>query len=134
MAIFDGLADHEFDRIKNTGTHLTLPANWSPISEKTAADKAYIILDGEASDASLEPPLSSVAPPPAGECEYGSSGKAPYTSGGLLKPPTPARPLPATRTSDSGCYGRSSSSPAPRTGRTTPRWDKRISRPIRRWR
>lgn len=49
MAIFDGLADHEVDRIKNTGTHLTLPANWSPISEKTAADKAYIILTGEAS-------------------------------------------------------------------------------------
>ena len=49
MAIFDGLADHEVDRIKNTGTHLTLPANWSPISERTAADKAYIILAGEAS-------------------------------------------------------------------------------------
>jgi CRP/FNR family cyclic AMP-dependent transcriptional regulator len=49
MAIFDGLADHEVDRIKNTGTHLTLPANWSPIAEKTAADKAYIILGGEAS-------------------------------------------------------------------------------------
>ncbi len=49
MAIFDGLADHEVDRIKNTGTHVTLPADWSPIWEKTPADKAYIIVRGEAS-------------------------------------------------------------------------------------
>ncbi len=49
MAIFDGFDDREVDRIKNSGTHVTIPAEWSPISEKTAADKAYIILDGEAS-------------------------------------------------------------------------------------
>jgi len=49
MAIFDGFDDREVDRIKNTGTHLTLPADWSPIWEKTPADKAYIILAGEAS-------------------------------------------------------------------------------------
>ena len=49
MAIFDGLSDREVDQVKNTGTHLTLPADWSPIAEKTAADKAYIILAGEAS-------------------------------------------------------------------------------------
>ena len=49
MAIFDDLTDREVDQIKNTGTHLTLPANWSPIAERTAADKAYVIVNGEAS-------------------------------------------------------------------------------------
>ena len=49
MAIFDGFTDREVDRIKNTGTFVTLPADWSPIWEKTAADKAYIIVSGEAS-------------------------------------------------------------------------------------
>ena len=48
MAIFDGFTDREVDQIKNTGTHVTLPADWSPIWEKTPADKAYIILRGEA--------------------------------------------------------------------------------------
>ena len=46
MAIFDGFSDREVDTIKNTGTHVTLPADWSPIWEKTPADKAYIIVDG----------------------------------------------------------------------------------------
>ena len=49
MAIFDGFSDREVDTIKNTGTHVTLPAEWSPIWEKTPADKAYIIVNGEAS-------------------------------------------------------------------------------------
>lgn len=49
MAIFDGFTDREVDRIKSTGTHTTLPADWSPIWEKTPADKAYIIVSGEAS-------------------------------------------------------------------------------------
>ena len=49
MAIFDGFSDREVDTIKNTGTHVTLPADWSPIWEKTPADKAYIIVNGEAS-------------------------------------------------------------------------------------
>lgn len=49
MAIFDGFTDREVDTIKNTGTHVTLPADWSPIWEKTGADKAYIIVSGEAS-------------------------------------------------------------------------------------
>jgi CRP/FNR family cyclic AMP-dependent transcriptional regulator len=49
MTIFDQLSDREVDTIKNTGTHVTLPADWSPIWEKTPADKAYIILNGEAS-------------------------------------------------------------------------------------
>jgi CRP-like cAMP-binding protein len=49
MTIFDELTDREVDQIKNTGTHVTLPADWSPIWEKTGADKAYIIVSGEAS-------------------------------------------------------------------------------------
>ena len=49
MTIFDELSDREVDTIKNTGTHVTLPADWSPIWEKTPADKAYIIVRGEAS-------------------------------------------------------------------------------------
>lgn len=49
MAIFDGLSDQEVDQVTHTGTHLTLPAHWSPIAEQTAADKAYIILAGEVS-------------------------------------------------------------------------------------
>ena len=49
MPIFDGFTDDEVDRIKNAGTFLTLPANWSPIWEKTPADKAYILLSGEVS-------------------------------------------------------------------------------------
>lgn len=48
MAIFEGFTDRDIDRIKSTGTHVTLPADWSPIWEKTPADKAYIILSGEA--------------------------------------------------------------------------------------
>ena len=49
MPIFDGFTDDEVDRIKNAGTFVTLPADWSPIWEKTPADKAYIILSGEVS-------------------------------------------------------------------------------------
>ena len=49
MTIFDELSDREVDIIKNTGTHVTLPEGWSPIWEKTPADKAYVIVSGEAS-------------------------------------------------------------------------------------
>ena len=49
MPIFDGFTDDEVDRIKNAGTYVTTPAGWSPIWEKTPADKAYILLSGEAS-------------------------------------------------------------------------------------
>ena len=49
MPIFDGFTDEEVDRIKNAGTFVTLPAEWSPIWEKTPADKAYILLSGEVS-------------------------------------------------------------------------------------
>jgi CRP-like cAMP-binding protein len=49
MAILDDLNDRERDEVKNTGTFVTLPEGWSPIWEKTGADKAYIIVNGEAS-------------------------------------------------------------------------------------
>jgi CRP-like cAMP-binding protein len=49
MAIFDGFSDDEVQRIKNAGRFVTLPADWSPIWEKTPSDKAYILLSGEVS-------------------------------------------------------------------------------------
>ncbi len=44
MPIFEGFTDDEVQRIKNAGTFVTLPADWSPIWEKTPSDKAYILL------------------------------------------------------------------------------------------
>ena len=49
MPIFDGFTDDEVDKIKNAGTYVTTPEGWSPIWERTPADKAYILLSGEAS-------------------------------------------------------------------------------------
>jgi CRP-like cAMP-binding protein len=49
MPIFDGFTDDEVETIKNAGTYVTVPADWSPIWEKTPADKAYILLSGEVS-------------------------------------------------------------------------------------
>ena len=49
MPIFDGFTDDEVDKIKNAGTYVRVPADWSPISENTPADKAYIVLSGEVS-------------------------------------------------------------------------------------
>lgn len=48
-SIFDGLSSGEVERITSAGTATTLPAGWSPISEQTPADKAYILLEGEVS-------------------------------------------------------------------------------------
>lgn len=48
-SIFDALSPAEADRVKATGTPLTLPAGWSPIGERTPADKAYILTSGEVS-------------------------------------------------------------------------------------
>jgi CRP/FNR family transcriptional regulator, cyclic AMP receptor protein len=39
----------EIARISASGTRVTLPEGWAPISESTGADKAYIILSGEVS-------------------------------------------------------------------------------------
>ena len=49
MTIFDEMSDREVDQVKSAGSRFTLPADWSPIQEQTGADKAYIIVSGEAS-------------------------------------------------------------------------------------
>lgn len=48
-SIFDGLSPREVTRIRSAGTPLTLPQGWSPIAERTPADKAYILEEGEVS-------------------------------------------------------------------------------------
>lgn len=45
----EGLSDPELIAVITAGRHLTLPAGWSLISEKTPADKAYLIVDGRVS-------------------------------------------------------------------------------------
>jgi CRP-like cAMP-binding protein len=49
MTFFDSFTPKEIARISASGTHVTLPAGWSPISESTGADKAYVILSGTVS-------------------------------------------------------------------------------------
>lgn len=49
IPIFDRLSDKDVKRIAKTGTEVNVPANWSLMSEKTPADKAYIVLEGELS-------------------------------------------------------------------------------------
>lgn len=46
---FAALTDEEMRVIAERGTPVTIPADWSLIWEKTPADKAYIILEGEVS-------------------------------------------------------------------------------------
>lgn len=48
-SIFDRLSPEQVDRVKAAGRRVTLPEGWSPIGQQTAADKAYILLDGEVS-------------------------------------------------------------------------------------
>lgn len=45
----DGLSDADLAVVVRAGRHLRLPADWSLIGEQTPADKAYLLLDGEAS-------------------------------------------------------------------------------------
>src|SRR4051794_17336343 len=47
VPMFDDLTDAELQKIVKSGTEVTVPEHWSLIWEKTPADKAYIILDGE---------------------------------------------------------------------------------------
>lgn len=49
MAIFDGLSKADAEKVQREGRRVRLPAGWSPIAERTPADKAYIILSGEVS-------------------------------------------------------------------------------------
>ncbi len=44
---FSVLTDAELRMIADAGTAVNVPANWSLIWEKTPADKAYVILEGE---------------------------------------------------------------------------------------
>jgi CRP-like cAMP-binding protein len=48
-SIFDALTPAEAQRVRAAGTPLRLPEGWSPIGEKTPADKAYILTSGEVS-------------------------------------------------------------------------------------
>ena len=46
---FAGLNDDELELLADQGTAVHIPAHWGLIWEKTPADKAYIILEGEVS-------------------------------------------------------------------------------------
>ena len=46
---FSMFTPEEVARISASGTRVTLPEGWAPISESTGADKAYIILSGTVS-------------------------------------------------------------------------------------
>jgi CRP/FNR family cyclic AMP-dependent transcriptional regulator len=43
----ESLSDKELKQVIAKGRHVRLPADWSLIWEKTAADKAYLIIEGE---------------------------------------------------------------------------------------
>jgi CRP/FNR family cyclic AMP-dependent transcriptional regulator len=45
----ESLSDDDLARVVRAGRHLHLPADWSLISEKTPADKAYLLVDGTVS-------------------------------------------------------------------------------------
>jgi CRP-like cAMP-binding protein len=45
----EALNDDDLATVVRAGRHVHLPANWSLIWEKTPADKAYLIVDGEVS-------------------------------------------------------------------------------------
>jgi CRP-like cAMP-binding protein len=46
---FSMFTPEEIARICTRGTRVTLPEGWAPISERTSADKAYVILSGTVS-------------------------------------------------------------------------------------
>ena len=48
-SILDSLDPRDAKRVLAAGTPLTLPEGWSPIAERTPADKAYLITGGEVS-------------------------------------------------------------------------------------
>jgi CRP/FNR family cyclic AMP-dependent transcriptional regulator len=49
VSFFDAFTPQEVARISAAGTAVKVPQGWSPIWEKTPADKAYIVLDGTVS-------------------------------------------------------------------------------------
>ncbi len=48
-SFYDAFTPEEIARISAAGTRVHLPEGWSPIWERTPADKAYLILDGAVS-------------------------------------------------------------------------------------
>ncbi|TIC82711.1 cyclic nucleotide-binding domain-containing protein [Nocardioides sp. GY 10127] len=48
-SFFSAFTPQEIARISAAGTKVSLPEGWAPISERTGADKAYVILDGQVS-------------------------------------------------------------------------------------
>ena len=48
-SFFSAFTPEEIAKISSAGTRVTLPEGWAPISERTGADKAYIILSGTVS-------------------------------------------------------------------------------------
>ncbi|MCM0621073.1 Crp/Fnr family transcriptional regulator [Nocardioides bruguierae] len=48
-SFFSAFSPQEIARISARGTKVSLPAGWAPISERTGADKAYVILEGQVS-------------------------------------------------------------------------------------
>ncbi|HEX5916961.1 MAG TPA: cyclic nucleotide-binding domain-containing protein [Nocardioides sp.] len=48
-SILDGLGPADVERVLAAGRPLSLPQGWSPIAERTPADKAYLITEGEVS-------------------------------------------------------------------------------------
>ena len=46
---FSMFTPEEIALISASGTRVTLPEGWAPISESTGADKAYVILNGKVS-------------------------------------------------------------------------------------
>ncbi len=62
MSVFDGFSEREARQIREAGTEVTIPQGWSPISEATPADKAYIVLEGEVSVRSHGQEIARVGP------------------------------------------------------------------------
>jgi CRP/FNR family cyclic AMP-dependent transcriptional regulator len=48
-SFYDAFTPEEIARISAAGTRVRVPEGWSPIWEKTPADKAYVVLDGKVS-------------------------------------------------------------------------------------
>ncbi|MDN4163628.1 cyclic nucleotide-binding domain-containing protein, partial [Nocardioides abyssi] len=48
-SFFSAFTPEEIAKISSAGTRVTLPEGWAPISERTGADKAYILLSGTVS-------------------------------------------------------------------------------------
>jgi CRP-like cAMP-binding protein len=59
---FSMFAPEEIARISASGTRVTLPQGWAPISESTGADKAYVILDGTVSVRSRGKEVAQLGP------------------------------------------------------------------------